>query len=554
LTTEKVRLVPLGGLGEVGKNMMVVEYGNDIIIVDVGVMFPDEEMFGVDLVIPDTTYLADKKHRIRGILITHGHEDHVGGLPYVLPMLDFPPVFATRLTQGLINVKLKEHHLLDKATVEVITTDDHVVLGDCWAELFRVNHSIPDAIGVVIHTPAGVVVHTGDYKFYYTPIDGKPADFGALGRIGNEGVLVMMGDSTRVESPGFTPSERVINDSFDQIFANAPGRILIATFASLISRVQLVVDTAARYERFIALVCRSMINNVQMAIELGYLNVPKGMIIRAEDINKFKPEQVVIVCTGSQGEPTSALTRIANQDHRLIRIQPGDTVILSATPVPGNEKMVHRTINSLFRQGAEVLYQGIANVHVSGHAAQEELKLMLSLIRPKFFVPVHGEYRQLVLHAKLAYALGIPEKHIAVAEDGDIIEVNADGIQVASHIASGNVFVDGLSVGDVGHIVLRDRKVLSQDGILMVVLTIDKETGQPLAGPDIVSRGFVYMRDAEELLESAREQVLVSFLGMNHHQSSDWSFVKDKIKGTLSEFLYQKTHRRPMILPIVVEV
>lgn len=553
MTTEKIRLVPLGGLGEVGKNMMVVEYGNDIIIVDVGVMFPDEEMFGVDLVIPDTTYLADKKHRIRGILITHGHEDHVGGLPYVLPMLDYPPVFATRLTHGLINVKLKEHHLLDKTTVEVITTDDHVVLGDCWAEFFRVNHSIPDAIGVVIHTPAGVVVHTGDYKFDYTPIDGRPADFGALGRIGNEGVLVMMGDSTRVESPGFTPSERVINDSFDQIFANAPGRILIATFASLISRVQQVVDTAARYERFIALVGRSMINNVQMAIELGYLNVPKGMIIRAEDINKFNPEQVVIVCTGSQGEPTSALTRIANQDHRLIRIQPGDTVILSATPVPGNEKMVHRTINSLFRQGAEVFYQGISNVHVSGHAAQEELKLMLSLIRPKYFVPVHGEYRQLVLHAKLAYSLGIPENHITIAEDGDIIEVSDDGIKVAAHIASGNVFVDGLSVGDVGQIVLRDRKVLSQDGILMVVLTIDKETGQPLAGPDIVSRGFVYMRDAEELLESAREQVLISFLDMDH-QGSDWSFVKDKIKATLSEFLYQKTHRRPMILPVVVEV
>jgi ribonuclease J len=554
LTTEKVRLVPLGGLGEVGKNMMVVEYGNDIIIVDAGVMFPDEEMFGVDLVIPDTTYLADKKNRIRGILITHGHEDHVGSLPYVLPMLDFPPVFATRLTHGLINVKLKEHHLLDKATVEVITPDDHVALGDCWAEFFRVNHSIPDAIGVVIHTPAGIVVHTGDYKFDYTPIDGKPADFGALGRIGNEGVLVMMGDSTRVESPGFTPSERVINDSFDQIFANAPGRILLATFASLISRVQQVVDTAARYERFVALVGRSMINNVQMAIELGYLNVPKGMIIRAEDINKFNPEQVVIVCTGSQGEPTSALTRIANQDHRLIHIQPGDTVILSATPVPGNETMVHRTINSLFRQGAEVFYQGISNVHVSGHAAQEELKLMLSLIRPKYFVPVHGEYRQLILHAKLAYSLGIPENHITVAEDGDIIEVSDEGIQIVSHITSGNVFVDGLSVGDVGQIVLRDRKVLSQDGILMVVLTIDKETGQPLAGPDIVSRGFVYMRDAEELLENAREQVLVSFFGMDHHQSSDWSFVKDKIKATLSEFLYQKTHRRPMILPVVVEV
>jgi ribonuclease J len=553
LTTEKIRLVPLGGLGEVGKNMMVVEYGNDIIIIDAGVMFPDDEMFGVDLVIPDTSYLNDKKDRIRGILITHGHEDHVGAIPYVLPMLDFPPVFATRLTQGLINVKLKERKLLEKATVNVITPGDQVELGECLVEFFRVNHSIPDAVGVVLHTPLGTVVHTGDYKFDHTPVDGKPADLGTLGRIGNEGVLLMMGDSTRVESPGYTPSERVINDSLDKIFANAPGRILIATFASLISRVQQVVDTAVRYERQVALVGRSMVNNVQMAVELGYLNIPRSTLIRAEDINKFPPERVVIICTGSQGEPTSALTRIANQDHRLVHIQPGDTVILSATPVPGNEKMVNRTINNLFRQGAEVFYQAISNVHVSGHGAQEELKLMLALLRPQFFMPVHGEYRQLVLHAKLAHSIDIPAGHIVVAEDGDMIEVTADSIQVKDHAVCGNVFVDGLGVGDVGQIVLRDRQVLAQDGILMTVLTVDKETGQPIAGPDIVSRGFVYMRDSEELLESARERVLESFIGLNGH-ASDWSFVKDKIKHTLSEFLYEKTHRRPMILPIVMEV
>ena len=558
MTTEKIRLIPLGGLGEVGKNMLVVEYGDEILIVDAGVMFPDDEMYGVDLVIPDTSYLADKKSRIRGILITHGHEDHVGALPYILPMLDFPPVFATRLTQGLIHVKLKEHRLLDKATVNVITPGDELKLGSSLIEFFRVNHSIPDAVGLVIRTPLGIIVHTGDYKFDYTPIDGKPADFGKLGSLGNEGVLLMMGDSTRVETPGYTPSERVINDSLDKIFANAPGRIMLATFASLISRVQQVADTASRYDRFIALVGRSMLNNVQMAIELGYLDIPPGMLIRAEDINKFRPEQVVIICTGSQGEPTSALTRIANQDHRLIRIQPGDTVILSATPVPGNEKMVHRTINNLFRQGAEVFYQGISNVHVSGHGAQEELKLMLSLIRPKFFVPVHGEYRQLILHAKLGYSLGIPDENIVIAEDGDVIEVTPDNIKLAGHLSSGNVFVDGLSVGDVGQIVLRDRKVLSQDGILMAVLTVDKETGQPIAGPDIVSRGFVYMRDAEELLDSARIRVLESFAslngqGLNGHPS-DWAFVKDKIKYTLSEFLYEKTHRRPMIIPVVMEV
>jgi len=554
LAVEKIRLVPLGGLGEVGKNMMVVEYGDDIIIIDVGVMFPDEEMYGVDLVIPDTTYLADKKHRIRGILITHGHEDHVGSLPYILPILDFPPVYATRLTHGLISVKLKEHGLLEKTSVNVIGLGDQVPLGQCAADFFRVNHSIPDAIGIVLHTPVGTVVHTGDYKFDYTPVDGKPADLGALGRIGNEGVLVMMGDSTRVETPGYTLSERVINESLDKIFANAPGRILIATFASLISRVQQIIDTAVRYDRFVALVGRSMQNNVQMAIELGYLDVPKGMFIRAEDVNKFDPEQIVIICTGSQGEPTSALTRIANQDHRLISIKPGDTVILSATPVPGNEKSVHRTINSLFRQGADVLYQGISNVHVSGHGAQEELKLMLSLVRPKFFVPVHGEYRQLILHAKLASSLGIPQQNIVVAEDGDIIEVAPDAIKLAGHTASGNVFVDGLSVGDVGQIVLRDRRALSKDGILIAVLTIDKETGQPIAGPDIVTRGFVYVRDSEELLADAREHVLASFHSVNGHSSSDWSFIKDKIKHTLSEFLYQRTHRSPMIFPVVMEV
>ncbi|GHO44109.1 ribonuclease J [Ktedonospora formicarum] len=553
MTKGKIRIVPLGGLGEVGKNMMVVEYNDDILIVDVGVMFPDDEMFGVDLVIPDASYLADKKHRIRGILITHGHEDHVGGLPYILPMLNFPPLFATRLTQGLIQVKLKEHRMLDKVAINVISPEVSLQLGECGVEFFRVNHSIPDAVGIVIRTPLGTVVHTGDYKFDYTPIDGKPADLGTLGRLGNEGVLLMLGDSTRVESPGYTPSERVINDSLDKIFANAPGRVIVATFASLISRVQQVVDTAERYERFVALTGRSMINNVQMAIELGYLRVPKGMLIRAEDINKFNPEQIVVICTGSQGEPTSALTRIANQDHRLIRIQEGDTVILSATPVPGNEKMVHRTINNLFKQGADVLYQGLSNVHVSGHAAQEELKLMLSLVRPKFFMPIHGEYRQLILHAKLAYSLGIAEENIVVAEDGDVIEVSPERIDLVDHVTSGNVYVDGLSVGDVGQIVLRDRKVLSQDGILMAVLTVDKETGAPIAGPDIVTRGFVYMRDAEELLANARERVVASLSNLNGH-SSDWSFVKDKIKSTLSEYLYEKTRRRPMILPVVMEV
>ncbi len=553
--TPAVRLVPLGGLGEVGKNMMVIEYGEDIVIVDAGLMFPEAEMLGVDLVIPDTGYLNDKLDRIRGLIITHGHEDHIGGLPYLLPLLGFPPIYATKLTRGLIEVKLKERHLLGQAVLNTITPDDHLDLGAFGIEFFRVNHSIPDAVGVIIRTPLGILVHTGDYKFDYTPVDGLPADFGTLARIGKEGVLALMGDSTRAESPGYTPSERVINDTFDKLFANAPGRIIVATFASLISRVQQVVDTAVRYERRVALVGRTMISNAQMAMELGYLNIPEGTLVRPEDMFFYEPQQIAIICTGSQGEPTSALTRMANGDHRIVRIQPEDTIILSATPVPGNEKLVGRTINNLLRQGAEVYYQGIAPVHVSGHGSQEELKLMINLLRPRFLVPVHGEMRQLVAHAKLGKGLGIPEDHIVIAEDGDIIEVRPERIQKVDHYPSGNVFVDGLGVGEIGSIVMRDRQVLAQDGILMAILTVDKETGQPIAGPDIISRGFIYMRDADELIDLAREHVLESFgtHSRNGH-TADWTYVKAKIKDTLGDFLYEKTKRRPMILPVVMEV
>jgi len=550
-----IRLVPLGGLGEVGKNMMVIEYGEDIVIVDAGLMFPEAEMLGVDLVIPDTGYLHDKLDRIRALIITHGHEDHIGGLPYVLPMLGFPPVYATKLTRGLIEVKLKEHHLQNQVTITTITTEDHLELGTFGVEFFRVNHSIPDAVGVIIRTPLGTLVHTGDYKFDYTPVDGLPADFGALARIGQEGVLALMGDSTRAESPGYTPSERVINDTLDKLFANAPGRIILATFASLISRIQQVVDTAVRYDRRVALVGRTMISNAQMAQELGYLNIPEGTLVRPEEMFFFEPQQITIICTGSQGEPTSALTRMANGDHKIVRVQPGDTVILSATPVPGNEKLVGRNINNLLRQGAEVYYPGVAQVHVSGHGSQEELKLMMNLVRPQFLVPVHGEMRQLVAHAKLGKSLGIPEDHIVIAEDGDIIEVSPEGIRKADHYTNGNVFVDGLGVGDIGSIVMRDRQVLAQDGILMAVLTVDKETGQPISGPDIISRGFIYMRDADELITLARAHVLESF-GMHSRNghTADWTYVKAKIKDTLGDFLYEKTKRRPMILPVVMEV
>ncbi len=535
--------------------MMVIEYGEDIVIVDAGLMFPEAEMLGVDLVIPDTGYLHDKLDRIRALIITHGHEDHIGGIPYLLPMLGFPPIYATKLTRGLIEVKLKEHHLLGKATITTITTEDHLDLGPFGVEFFRVNHSIPDAVGVIIRTPLGVLVHTGDYKFDYTPVDGLPADFGVLARIGKEGVLALMGDSTRAESPGYTPSERVINDTLDKLFANASGRIILATFASLISRIQQVVDTAVRYDRRVALVGRTMISNAQMAQELGYLNIPEGTLVRPEEMFFFEPRQIAIICTGSQGEPTSALTRMANGDHKIVRIQPEDTVILSATPVPGNEKLVGRTINNLLRQGAEVFYPGVAPVHVSGHGSQEEIKLMINLVRPKFLIPVHGEMRQLVAHAKLGKMSGIPEDHIVIAEDGDIIEVTPEGIRKADHYPSGNVFVDGLGVGDIGSIVMRDRQVLAQDGILMAILTVDKETGQPVSGPDIISRGFIYMRDADELIDLARAHVLESF-GMHSRNghTADWTYVKAKIKDTLGDFLYEKTKRRPMILPVVMEV
>jgi ribonuclease J len=551
-----IRIIPLGGVGEIGKNMSVYEYGNDIVIVDGGLMFPDEEMLGVDLVIPDVTYLQDKLDRIRGIFITHGHEDHIGGLPYLLPQLGFPPVYASRLTIGLIGVKLRERRILDRARLEVVEPGKPIRAGAFAVEFLRVNHSIPDAMAIVMRSPAGVVVNTGDYKIDYTPID-EPADLGALARIGDEGVLVLCGDSTRVENEGHTPSERAIGQTFDDLIGGAEGRVIVATFASLISRVQQVVDAAVRHGRQVALVGRSMVNNAQMAIELGYLRMPTGALVDVDRINSVAAKKLVIICTGSQGEPTSALTRIANGDHRFVQIQQGDTVILSSTPIVGNERAVYRNIDNLMRRGADVLYQGRARVHVSGHGSREELKLMLALLKPRYVIPVHGEYRMLALHARLAIEMGVPRENVVIAQDGDIIEASAGGgIRVVDSFPCGNVYVDGLGVGDVGQVVLRDRRVLSSDGVLVVVMTVDSETGAPLGSPDIISRGFVYEREAEPLLEAARHKVedAVRTLTKTRGHAADWGFIKNKIRDTLSEYFYTQLKRRPMILPVVVEV
>jgi ribonuclease J len=559
----RLRCIPLGGLGEIGRNMMVLEYERDIVIIDVGVMFPENEMLGVDLVIPDVSYLLDKVDRIRGIIITHGHEDHTGSLPYVLPQLNFPPIWATTLTAGLISVKLKEHRQTDKVKINIIAPGEAVTFGRLKAEFFRVCHSIPDGVGVALHTPVGLVVHTGDFKFDYTPVDRRQTDFAKLAELGSQGVLCLFADSTNADRPGYTPSERVVGEALDTLIGRARGRVIITTFASLISRIQQIIDTAAKYERKVGVVGRSMVQNVTIAQELGYLTAPPGVLLKPDEIGQLKqlpPQQAVVITTGSQGEPTSALTRMANRDHRQIEIVPGDTVIMSAGAIPGNEELVSRTIDNLFRLGANVFWGHDTEVHVSGHASQEELKLMLSLVRPQYFVPIHGEYRHLILHARLAQSLGVPSQRIFVIEDGEVLELSAETAEVAEHVSAGYVFVDGLGVGDVGQVVLRDRQALAQDGILIVTITVDRHTGLPVAGPDIVSRGFVYVRENEELVDKARAQVQLALQSSpavskdGEARQVDWQYVKNKIRDVLARFVYEQTRRRPMILPLVMEV
>jgi len=551
-TQQKLNIIPLGGLGEIGKNMTVFKYGEDIIIVDAGLAFPEDDMLGIDLVIPDISYLMENKDKIRAIFLTHGHEDHIGALPYVLKKLDLP-VYGTALTLGILQGRLKQNGV-SSSQLKTVQPGEFIRAGSFKVEFIRVNHSIPDAVAMAIHTPLGVVLHTGDFKIDQTPVDGQVTQFSKLAELGNHGVLMLLADSTNVERPGYTPSEKIVGKTFDEEFRYAKSRIIVATFSSNVHRIQQVVESAARYNRKVAIIGRSMVNVVNIATELGYLNIPEGTLIDIDETNNYRPEQVVIITTGSQGEPMSALTRMAMSDHKKVGIVPGDTVIISATPIPGNEKGVSRTIDHLFKLGAEVIYEKSLGIHVSGHASQEEIKLMHNLLRPKFFMPVHGEYRMLVKHSKLAQSLGMPKENIVIAENGSVVEVTKESVGINSKVTAGKVLVDGLGVGDVGNIVLRDRRQLSQDGILIVVVTIDKQDCSVVAGPDIVSRGFVYVREADDLMENAKEKVQIALNKCQENGVSEWSAIKSAVRDSLSRYLYEKTRRRPMILPVIMEI
>ncbi|AYO30520.1 MAG: ribonuclease [Thermoanaerobacteraceae bacterium] len=550
---QKLQIIPLGGMGEIGKNMTVIQYDKEIIVIDSGLMFPEEEMLGIDVVIPDITYLIENKENVKGIVITHGHEDHIGALPYVLQQIN-APLYGTKLTLGLVDGKLKETKFKKSVPMNIVKPPATVQIGSFTVDFIRVNHSIPDAVGLAIHTPVGVVCHTGDFKLDQTPVDGRIADLHKFAELGSKGVLVLLSDSTNAEREGYTMSEKVVGTTIEEIFQKAAGRIIVATFASNIHRIQQILDSAYKFNRKVAVVGRSMVNVVNIALDLGYLSIPKGLLMELDEIARLPKERVVIITTGSQGEPMSALTRMAMSEHKKVEIVPGDTVLISATPIPGNEKFVARTIDHLFKQGANVIYEAISGVHVSGHASQEELKLMLNLIRPKFFVPVHGEYRHLIHHAQLAKQIGIPEENIFIAENGRVLEFSQDSGRMAGRVTAGKVLVDGLGVGDVGNIVLRDRKQLSQDGILIVVVTIDKETAEVVAGPDIISRGFVYVRESEELMDQARDKVRQALKKCQDEDISEWSTIKSQVRDTLGKYLFEQTRRRPMILPIIMEV
>jgi ribonuclease J len=548
-----LRIIPLGGVGEIGKNMYVVEYGDEIVVIDCGLMFPDEEMFGIDLVIPDVTYLRERRANVKAFLITHAHEDHVGGLPYILPMFPGVPVYASTLARGLLGIKVKEHKLTSNPLLP-LDPGDEVQIGPFTVMPFRVGHSIPDAMGIALRTPVGIIVHTGDFKFDHTPVDGKLSDFAIIAKLGAEGVICLLSDSTRAESPGYTPSERTVGEAFKEIMEPLSGRVIIATFASNIARIQQVLDAAAAFDRKVAVIGRSMEQNFRIAAELGYLKYGVDQMVPKDRIGDIAEGKIVIATTGSQGEPMSGLARMANRDHRFVEIEAGDTVVLSASPIPGNEEYVARTIDNLFKAGANVIYHAIRHAHVSGHASQEELKLMLNLVRPKYFIPMHGEFRMQVHHGRLAVDTGVSPENVFIIENGTPIEFWEDGsARRGQPVPAGYVFVDGLSVGDVGEIVLRDRRSLANDGMFMVVVTVDKQTGAVIGQPEIITRGFVHGNEQDPMIAEAIRRVIEAVENPGEH-ISEIALLKSQIKDALSRFLYEQTKRRPMVFPVVVEV
>ena len=549
----KLRVFSLGGLQEIGKNITVFEYGQDIIVVDCGIAFPADDMLGIDLVIPDFTYLVNNKKKIRAVVMTHGHEDHIGSLPYLLRDIQCP-IYATRLTLGLLDIKFKEHRL-DNVEKHCVEAGQVVKIGNFTVEFIAVTHSIADSVGLCIKTPAATVVHTGDFKIDHTPVDGGHIDLQRFAELGKQGVDLLLCDSTNVEVPGFTMSERSVGEIFEQIFDNcSKNRILVATFSSNIHRIQQVINSAVKHNRKVAVVGRSMVNTVGLAQELGYITVPKRVMIEPNEINKYPDNQITIVTTGSQGETMSALSRMALSGHKQVAIKPGDKVIISASSIPGNERAVGKVVDELFKKGADVIYEDLMNVHVSGHAKREELKIMHALVQPKYFMPVHGEYRHLKMHKELAIDMGMKKDNIFVMGLGEVLEINGQGAKLNGNVQSGQVFVDGLGVGDVGNIVLRDRRHLSQDGLIVVVVTYETATGELLSGPDIISRGFVYVRESEGLIEDAREIVKKAFYKCERENKYDWLRIKNAIRDELREYMWRKTNRSPMILPVVVEI
>ena len=550
---EKLKIIPLGGIEEIGKNITVFEYGNDIIAVDCGLSFPEDDMLGIDLVIPDFTYLVKNVDRFRGLVITHGHEDHIGGIPYLLKQINVP-IYATRLTAGLIEHKLEEHNLLESTQMNVIRQGQTIVLGKFRIEFVRSSHSIPDSVMLAIHTPVGTVLHTGDFKVDYTPIDNQIMDFGRIAELGNKGILALLSDSTNSERKGFTLSERTVGDVFEKLFHNCQKRIVVATFASNVHRVQQIVNCSIENGRKIAVCGRSMLNMIETATELGYIDVPKTQFIDIEMINNYTDDQITIITTGSQGETMSALTRMASGEHKKVKITPNDLVIISANPIPGNESNVAKVIDQLMEIGAEVVYNELEDVHVSGHACQEEQKLIISLARPKFFIPVHGEYRQLIAHSETAKELGYDAKDIFLLKNGRVLELSQEEAKYTGTVPTGKVMVDGLGVGDVGNIVLRDRQHLSQDGLIIIVLTMDSSSGTVVAGPDVISRGFVYVRESENLMDDVKAVIQQQVDKFQEQGITDWSAIKSLIKDDLKEYIFRTTKRNPMILPIIMEV